>query len=382
MKRLMTCLLSLFGLSVTAVAKDPVPSFTLAWSEYPSWSIIDVASNVGLINGAEGKLGSIEKQYNVDIVLKLLDYDPCIQSYASNQVDAVCITNIDILSPSLGRKSVAILPTSTSYGGDALIVPSNISSLTDLKGKQVYGLGKSVSEYAFVGILEANNIPAEDVTFTSMDPAQVALALQGNDNKVQAGVIWNPFVLDTLKKRKDLKVLADSRSTPFEIIDMVVVGEDSLRRPGGENFAKAICAAYFAINERLNSNDSDIRDQTLIAIGEKFSNLGINDMRKVIQQTRFFGTPQQALAVLNNERLLAEGNTLTIGNIATTTIQNTSDRGTNLKKIMETVVSRSKKIGILEKDIIISYGSSIESQNANLRFDSQYIQSVSSVSGK
>ncbi len=35
--------------------------FTLAWSEYPSWSIYGVASDVGIINGEQGKLGEIEK---------------------------------------------------------------------------------------------------------------------------------------------------------------------------------------------------------------------------------------------------------------------------------------------------------------------------------
>jgi len=368
-------------LAATALGQTSTkaPSFTLAWSEYPSWSALDVASSVGLIDGRKGFQGELEKKYNVDIELKLLDYDPCIQAYASNQVDAVCITNIDILSPSVGRKSVAIMPTSTSYGGDALIVPSNIASLEDLKGQTVYGLGKSVSEYVFVGILERNGLKADSVSFNSMDPAQVSLALQGNDSKVKSGIVWNPFVLDTLKKRKDLKVLASSTAIPFEVLDMVVVGDDVLSRDGGANFAKCVCEAYYALNSRLNDKDESVRDSTLIAIGEKFSNLGLADMRKVVQQTRFFATAQQGLAVFSNESLAVDGNNFIIGNPVPSADGKVlaSAKGTNLKTIMNTVVERSNRLGIVDRAVTIGYGNSEEAKKANLRFDPQYMMAVS-----
>ena len=47
------------------------PSFSLAWSEYPSWSVFGVAHDVAkLVDGAKGKLGPIETKWNVDIVLR------------------------------------------------------------------------------------------------------------------------------------------------------------------------------------------------------------------------------------------------------------------------------------------------------------------------
>ena len=90
--------------------------FSLAWSEYPSWSVFGVADKAGLIDAAEGKLGSVEEKWGVDIVLKQTDYDTCLTLYGSSTIDAVCITNMDVLAPALGRDSVAILPTSTSDG--------------------------------------------------------------------------------------------------------------------------------------------------------------------------------------------------------------------------------------------------------------------------
>src|SRR5207248_364738 len=71
------------GPTVVALAPPPpvqARTFSLAWSEYPSWSTFGVASDLGLINGAAGKLGKIEQKWNVDIRLELLQYDPCITS--------------------------------------------------------------------------------------------------------------------------------------------------------------------------------------------------------------------------------------------------------------------------------------------------------------
>ena len=46
-----------------------VPSFSIAASEYPSWSTLMVAAKLDLINSEKGKQGSLEKKYNVDVVL-------------------------------------------------------------------------------------------------------------------------------------------------------------------------------------------------------------------------------------------------------------------------------------------------------------------------
>ena len=75
-------------------------------------------------------------------------------------------------------------------------------------------------------------------------------------------------------------------------------------------FACAVIEAYYEVNKALA--DTAKRDETLIAIGEKFSNLDLEQMETVVEQTKFYGTPDKGLAVLT---------------------------GANLPKIMEKVVS-------------------------------------------
>src|SRR4051794_246181 len=99
-----------FAALIAALAAAPEPAaarplastFSLAWSEYPSWSVFDVASTKEkLIDGRKGEMGPLEKKWNVDVELAELDYDACMKGYVASKYDAVCITNMDALAPAL-----------------------------------------------------------------------------------------------------------------------------------------------------------------------------------------------------------------------------------------------------------------------------------------
>ena len=330
-----------FGSQVYA---EDLPTFSLAWSEYPSWSVFGVANEVKLINGKKGEVGSIEKKWGVDIELKEADYDTCLVMYGSGKCDAVCITNMDALIPSLTLPSVGILPTSTSFGADACIVTNNITDVKQLKGKKVYGLAKTVSEYCFVRNLEILGEKEKDYNFTNMDPGAAALAMQQKNEGFEAIVVWNPFVLETLNKRKDAKVLFDSTTIPGEIIDMVVVAQASLDKPGGDQFANAVIDTYYSLNERIA--DPATRDDTLIALGEKFSHLDLQSMKKVVKQTQFYSTAPEGVKVLSDDKT---------------------------KDIMKKVVKFCVDHEIVDRAPSVGYGSKEKAPGTDFRFDPSYI---------
>lgn len=319
------------------------PSFSLAWSEYPSWSIFGVAEKEGLIDGAKGALGPIEEKWNVDIVLNFAEYDPCITQYGTNTADAVCITNMDILSPSLKRASVAIMPTSTSVGADACI-GVGIDSIEALAGKTTYGLEKSVSQYCFERVLEKNGKDPADYPFSNQDPGVAAMAMQSSQAGTESIMVWNPFVMQTLKKRADSKVLFDSSQIPEEIIDMVVVGMDSLSKPGGKRFAFAILDAFYEVNKLIA--DSATSDDALISLGEKFGNLGLDEMKQIVVQTRMYTDANQGLTLFSGEKFA--------------------------KETMPTVVEFCVSHEICETAPALGFGDA----NAKLNFDPQFLQGI------
>jgi NitT/TauT family transport system substrate-binding protein len=333
--------------AVSTPALIGAPSFSLAWSEYPSWSVFGVAHELKLLDGAQGRQGSIEQKWNVDVVLKEAEYDPCLTMYGASQCDAVCITTLDALNPSLSRPSVVILPTSTSFGADALIVPNTIREAKQLKGKKVYGLAKSVSEYCFNRNLELLGENPADYQFSNMDPGAAAVAMQQKQQAIEAIVVWNPFVLETLSKRKDTHVLFDSTKIPNEIIDSVVMAQASLAKPGGRAFAGAVIETFYRINQRLANPAT--RDDTLVAIGEKFSHLDLEGMKKVVQQTKFYETPKAALDLMT---------------------------GAELKLLTDKVVAFCVKQEIVPSTPKIGYGTAAAASGVALRFDPSFIQEV------
>ncbi len=334
------------GSGSTAADTTEAPSFSLAWSEYPSWSVFGVAHRRGLINGAAGELGPIETKWNVDIVLEQKDYDTCLVLYSTDKADAVCITNIDVLSPSISRPGVAILPTSTSDGADACIV-TGIDDVDKLRDHKVFGLAKTVSEYCFARCLDKLGKQSTDYQFTSSDPAAAALAMQQNNADYQAIMVWNPFVLQTLRTREGSKVLFDSTQIPGEIIDMVVIGENTLKKPGGEDFAKAVIDCYYEMNKIIEAPDT--RDEALVQIGEDFSDLKLEDMKIVVEQTKFYKTAAEGIAVYD---------------------------GPELPKTMETVLATCKKLEMVEGSPVIAFGPAKAGDKANVRFDASYMKAV------
>lgn len=322
-----------------------VPTFSLSWSEYPSWSVFGVAHEYKLINGKPGELGTLEKKWGVDIELKEADYDTCLVMYGAGKCDATCLTNTDALNPSLTRKTVCILPTSTSDGADACLVTSAVKQVTDLKGKKVFGLAKSVSEYCFVRNLELLGQSEKDYSFVNMDPAAAALQLQQAKEGVDAIVVWNPYVLETLNKAKGVRVLFDSSKIPGEIIDMVVMGQDSLDRPGADKFALALIDTFYEVNKLLAAPAT--RAETLVALGEKFSHLDAKAMETVVTQTKFYATPQQGLAVLAPEKT---------------------------KDIMAKVAAFSLAHDIVAKEPKVGYGAKAAAADADFRLDDTWLK--------
>lgn len=347
------------GAAKPAGDKAEVPVFSLAWSEYPSWSVFGVAHEIKIIDGRKGKMGPIEKKWGVDIELKEADYDSCIVMYGAGKCDAACLTNMDILNPCLRRASVGILPTSTSYGADALIVADTIKAITQLRGNNVYGLKKTVSEYCFVRNLEILGEKEVDHRFTNMDPGAAATALQQKREGYDAIVVWNPFVLETLNKRSDAKVLFDSTTIPGEIVDMVQVAQASLDRPGGKAFALAVIETFYAINGRLAAPAT--RNDTLIALGEKFANLDLQSMEKVVEQTLFYATPQAGITLLEGDKWATPG-------VAS------SLTGDSFKMIMKRVVEFCVSHEIVPSAPSVGYGAKAASSEVDYRLDPTYIR--------
>lgn len=275
-----------------------LPVLSLATSEYPSWVTFIVAGKMNWLNPEEGgEYGEFEKKHGVDIVLKVTDYDTCLNYYASGQVDAVCMTNADALISALNRPGTAIMPTSTSDGADNVIAVG-VDDIEGLKDTPIYLLTKSVSQLVVHEGLKAKGFDPKDFELANLDPGAAAQAIQNPDGQVKAICVWNPFALTVLKNMENAKSLFSSEDTPGLIVDMVVVADSSLEKEGGENFAKALCDIQYKVCEAIANPAT--RNETVVALGEDFSNLPYEDMETCLKQTKFYMTAQDGTSLFSS----------------------------------------------------------------------------------
>jgi hypothetical protein len=168
-----------------------------------------------------------------------------------------------------------------------------------LKKTKTYGLTESVSQYVFVRCLDLAGEKYADYQFANLDPGEVAKNMQARSKGTEAIMVWNPFLLQALKLRPDVKVLFDSSKIPEEVIDMVVIGDDVLNQPGGREFACALIDCYYEFNRMFQ--DPAQRDELLVALGKRFFSLNIEEMKKATTQTRFYKAPQEGLALCGSD---------------------------------------------------------------------------------
>lgn len=330
-----------------AASAPPAGPFSLCWSEYPSWSAFWAMHKAGTLDGDVGELGTFETQYNVDIELVEGTYDDCLAKYASGQVDFVALTNFDLLTT--GVRSVAFLPTSTSFGGDQAWTSTKFTELAQLKGKKIHGLAGSVSEYMFRRNVELEGLSQDDFIWVGETPKAISNAFVGRTESFEVGVLWNPQGLAVRKERPDLHAIVTSRAIGGEIVDSIAASESSWAKPGAQNAANALSAAYYDYNAKLQGPE---RDELLIAAGEKFGASSIDDMNIAVVETKFYGSPAEGLAVWN---------------------------GAQLKETMPRMVDFVKNGGVVTSLPLVVYGaapSGIPDTQAYLRFDTTVMDAL------
>lgn len=271
---------------------ESFPTFRLSWSEYPAWSLFGVAHEIGLIDGRRGQMGPLEAEWSVDLELERALYGASVAGFATAGVDAACLTNVDALRVSLSRKSVALLPTSTSNGADALVAVG-CSELGDLEGQRVLGLAASMSQYVFERNLELAGLSPTAVEFVSTEPAVAAETLLASEQC--AIVVRNPRAAALLAARDDAEVIFDSSTLPGEVLDLVVVGADSLEREGGDRFARCLLEVYYTLAARLQ--DPARREDLLFELAKSCPDLDLAGLERVLASVELFDSPAKALTL-------------------------------------------------------------------------------------
>jgi NitT/TauT family transport system substrate-binding protein len=261
------------------------PSFTVGWSVYVGWNPYYYMQKSGILKKWADK-------YGIAIKVQRFDYAPSLDAFVAKNIDACAMTNMEALDmpAAAGVDTTAIILGDYSNGNDAVMVRGGLT-LAQIPGKQVLIVEKTVSQYLIERGMAMNGLESQikKLKYLNTSDSDIAAAFMTNTDK-QVVVTWKPMV-SQIAKAKDVKTIFNSSQIPGEILDLLVVRTDVLKRPDGEKFARAIAGAWYEVMGQMTSAAPD---KTLAAIAEGSQDT-LASYKEQLATTHMFYTPQSAV---------------------------------------------------------------------------------------
>jgi NitT/TauT family transport system substrate-binding protein len=286
----------LFALTIalaSALLGADKPQFIVGWSVYVGYTPVYYMAKQGLLK----KWGD---KYGVTIKAQRFDYGASLDAFVAKNIDACLMTNMEALDmpAAAGIDTSAIILDDYSNGNDAVLTRNGLG-LKDLPGRNVLLVEKTISQYLFERAMALNGLASQisRVHIVNTSDADIAGAFLA-DTSQNAVVTWKPMV-SQIRKSPGITSVFDSSKLPGEIMDITVVRTETLNRSdgAGQRFAKALVGAWYE-TMALMLGKGPAADQALTRVAEGSQDT-LESYKEQLATTRFLGTPQAALDVLN-----------------------------------------------------------------------------------
>jgi NitT/TauT family transport system substrate-binding protein len=211
---LMLVLLGFIAVSGSVVAQDSEPiALSIGYSVWVGYAPLFIAQDQGYFvdEGLDVTLVNVENPGDRFVVL------------AGGDLNGL-VSTLDTMSQYCNPETQfkAILALDGSSGGDGIVASANITSIEDLRGKQIGVNIGSVSQFFLEYIFQQNQLTDDDVTLVRMSQGDVPAALAAG--RIDAGVTWEPHLSTAVDNGATL--LVDSSTTPGLIVDILVLCQD------------------------------------------------------------------------------------------------------------------------------------------------------------
>jgi NitT/TauT family transport system substrate-binding protein len=254
------------------------------------------------------KSGILKKwadKYGVDIQVQRFDYAASLDAFVSKNLDACTMTNMEALDmpAASGVDSTAIVVGDYSNGNDAILTRDGLK-LNQLPGKRIMLVQKTVSEYLLERAMVLNGLQDQlpHLKLINTSDSDIVGAFTGNTSN-PAVVTWKPLVSEILHQDKGVTDIFDSSKIPGEIMDLLVVRTEVLKRPDGSGarFAKAITGAWYETMAQMSA--SGPTGDKAIAGSAAASDDSVASYREQLKTTFLFSTPALATSFTDSPRM-------------------------------------------------------------------------------
>jgi NitT/TauT family transport system substrate-binding protein len=271
------------------------PTFTVGWSVYAGWNPYFYMARSGILKRWADK-------YGIVIKVQRFDYAASLDAFVAKNIDACTMTNMEALDmpAAAGVDSTAVIIGDYSNGNDAVLARNGLS-LAQLPGRPILLVQKTVSEYLLERAMEINGLGGQlpHLRLFNTSDSDIVGAFLG-DKKNQVAVTWKPLVSEILQQDPGVKALFDSSRIPGEILDLLVVRSDVLKRQDGSGvrFAKAVTGAWYETMGQLTG--SGPAAARAISGSAAASDDSVDSYKEQLRTTFLFASPQSAAQFATN----------------------------------------------------------------------------------
>lgn len=289
---LATTLIACGGKSPQGVG--PKKKFTVMWSIYVGWMPWPYAQESGILQKWADK-------YNIVIDLKEAGYIPSIEAYVAGEADAVVMTNMEALNmaAAAGVDTTAVIVGDYSNGNDAVLTRNGLK-LRDLRGKTVYLVELSVSQYLLARGLEkeGQGLTEGDLKLVNVSDADIAPAFITSKGQ-EVVVTWNPMVVD-IESQVSVTNAFNSSQIPHEILDIMFVRTDVLSKH--PELAKALVGAWYETLALMQGKGPET-EKALASMAQK-SGASLAQYKKQLETTYMYWQSADAASFTRSRKLV------------------------------------------------------------------------------
>lgn len=193
--------------------------------------------------------------YYKDTPIRLVDYPSAselIRGFRNQNLEAVTLTLYEALLVAETELDVRIvLILDSSNGADAVLAKPKIKTLEEIKGKRIGVESGALGAFVLTRALEKVDLMPKDVQIVSLGVSEHEQAFK--QGKVDAVVTFEPTRSKLLADGANL--LFDSSQIPGEILDVLVVREELLKKQ--PSAVQDLLDGYFSALKYLKENPQD-----------------------------------------------------------------------------------------------------------------------------
>lgn len=199
------------------------------------------------------------KEHGADIQVQVIESAADRRSaILADQIQAMsCTVDTQIMTDAAGIDIVQVLALDTSCGGDGIVSLSELTSVSDLKGKRVaLDTTGGASFFWFQYLLREAGMTLDDINVQSMGSGDAGSAFVAGN--VDAAVTWQPWL--TNASDTDFgHVMVDSETTPGIIVDTI-----GMKKEFVEQYPGTVQALVLGWYDALAYIESDYDDAVAV----------------------------------------------------------------------------------------------------------------------